>query len=61
MICVNVSLQISRGTFANGEVLQMHTIQDSNHTEIKLPRNGNSKAKIISKKQFSLLEVIKHN
>jgi len=38
----------------------MHTIHESNYTIIKLPRNGNSKAKMISKKQFSLLEVIKH-
>jgi len=31
--------------FVNGEILQMHTIHESNYTVIKLPRNGNSKAK----------------
>jgi len=45
MIRVNVSLQISRRIFVNGEILQMHTIHDSNYTVIKLPWNGNSKAK----------------
>jgi len=38
----------------------MHTIHESNYTAIKLPRNGNSKAKNNYEKQFSL-EVIKHN
>jgi len=45
MIHVNVSLQISRCIFVNGEILQMHTTHKSNYTVIKLPRNGNSKAK----------------
>jgi len=45
MIRVNISLQISRCIFVNGEILQMHTIHDSNYTVIKLPRNGNSEAK----------------
>jgi len=45
MIRVNISLQISRCIFVNGEILQMHTIHESNYTVIKLPRNGNSKAK----------------
>jgi len=35
--------------------MQMHEIYESNYTVIKLPRNGNSKAKIyINKKQLSL-------
>jgi len=56
MIRVKVSLQISRGIFVNGEILQMHTIHESNYTVIKLPSNGNSslRRKIISIKQFSL-------
>jgi len=45
MIRVNVSLQISRCIFLDGEILQMHTIHESDYTVIKLPRNGNSKAK----------------
>jgi len=45
MIRVNVSLQISRCIFVNGEILQMHTAHESNYTVIKLPRIGNSKAK----------------
>jgi len=45
MIRVNVSLQISRCVFVNGEILQMHTIRKSNYIVIKLPRNGSSKAK----------------
>jgi len=31
--------------FVNGKILQLHTIHESNYTVIKLPRNGNSKAK----------------
>jgi len=34
--------------------MQMHTINESNYTVIKLPRNENSKAKEYSQKQFSL-------
>jgi len=45
MIRVNISLQISRCIFVNDEILQMHTIHESNYTVIKLPCNGNSKAK----------------
>jgi len=45
MIRVNVSLQISRSVFVHGEIIQMHTIDESNYAVIKLPRNGNSKAK----------------
>jgi len=45
MVRLNVSLQISRCIFVNGEILQMHTINESNYTVIKLPRNENSKAK----------------
>jgi len=54
MIRVNVPLQISRGVFVYGEIIQMHTIFESNYTVIKQPRHGNSKAKKINKKQFSL-------
>jgi len=46
MIRVNVSLQITGCIFVNGESLQMHRTHESNYTVIKLPRNGNSKAKI---------------
>jgi len=42
---VNVSLQISRCICVNGEIIQMHTILESNYAFIKLPRNGNSKVK----------------
>jgi len=45
MIRVNVSLQISRCIFVNGEILQMHPIHESNLTVMKLPRNGNSSLK----------------
>jgi len=44
-IHVNVSLQMSRCNFVHGEILQMHTIHESNYTVIKLLRNGRSKAK----------------
>jgi len=40
MICVNISLQISRRIFVYGEIIQMHTFHESNSTVIKLPRNG---------------------
>jgi len=39
----NVSLQISGCICVNGEIIQMHTILESNYT--KLPRHGNSKLK----------------
>jgi len=29
--------------FVNGEIIQMHTIDESNYTVKKLPRNGNSR------------------
>jgi len=54
MIRVKVSLQISRGIFVNGEILQMHTIHESNYTVIKLPSNGNSKTKEINEKYNSV-------
>jgi len=47
MIRVNVPLQISRGIFIYGEIIQMHTVHESNYTVIRLPRNGNCKAKKI--------------
>jgi len=49
MIRVNVPLRISRGIFVYGEIIKMHTIHVSNHTVMKLPCNGNSKAKNMSK------------
>jgi len=45
MIRVNIPLQISRDILVCGEIMQMHTIHKSNHTVMKLPQNGNSKAK----------------
>jgi len=45
MIYVNISLQISKYIFVNGEIIQMHRILESNYTFIELPGNGNSKAK----------------
>jgi len=45
MIFVNVPLQSSRGIFVHGEIIQMHTILESNCTVIKLPRYGNRKQK----------------
>jgi len=55
MICVNVQLQISRGIFLHGEIIQVHTIHESHSTSIviKLPRNGYSEA-IKDKTQFTL-------
>ena len=63
MIRVKVPLQISRGIFLYGEIIQMHTLHESNHTGIKLPRNDNSKEKKIKKNQKTIqfMEVIKHN
>jgi len=49
MIRVGVRLQISRGIFAYGKIIQMHTIHESTYTVIKLPRNGNCKAKKTTK------------
>jgi len=49
MMRENVPLQSSRGIFVYGEIMQMHTILDSNGTEAKLPRNGNFKAKKLTK------------
>jgi len=31
MICVNAPLQISRGIFAYGEIIQIHTINKGNY------------------------------
>jgi len=49
MIRGKVPLQSSRGIFVYGEIIQKHTILESNCTSIKLPRNGNFKAKILTK------------
>jgi len=46
MIRLNVPLQSSRGILVYGEIIQTHTIRESNCTVIKLPRNGNFEAKI---------------
>ena len=61
MIRVNVSLQISRCIFVYGEIIQMHTIHENNYALIKLPRNGNSKAKKFNKKNIQFIEIIMHN
>jgi len=60
MIHVNVQLQTSRSIFVYSEIIQIHTIHESNYTVIKLPCNGNSKAK---KQQSTIqfIEVTKHN
>jgi len=39
----------------------MHTFNENNHTVIKLPRNGNCKAKNNNKKIIQFIEIIKHN
>jgi len=56
MIYVKVPSQTSRGIFVYAEIIQMHTIRKSNYTVVKQPCTGNSKAKKITKKQFSLLK-----
>jgi len=61
MIRVNIPLQISRVIFVYGEIMQIHTIHECNYTVMKLPRNGNSKAKNINRKTIQLIEAIKHN
>jgi len=45
MIHVNIPLQISRGIFVCGDIMQMHTIHESNYAVIKLSRNENSQVK----------------
>jgi len=45
----SVPLKISKGIFVYGEIIKMQTIHESNYTIIKLPRNGNSKAKKLIK------------
>jgi len=42
---INVPLQISRGIFVYGEIIQMHTIHETNYRVIKHSRNGNRKRK----------------
>jgi len=59
MILANVPLQSSRGIFVYGEIIQMHTILESNCAVIKLPRNRNVKAK--KQNTIQLIEVIKRN
>ena len=54
MIRVNIPLQISRGICVYGEIMQMHTIHESNHTVMKLPRNENSKEKKYQQKNNSV-------
>jgi len=49
MIRVSVQLQIPRGIFVYGEIIQMPTIYESTYTVVKLPRNGNIKAKKTTK------------
>jgi len=39
MIRLNAPLQISRGIFAYGEIIQMYTMRERNYTVIKQPRN----------------------
>ena len=39
----------------------MHTIYDSKYAVIKLPRNGNNKAKNKWQKTIQFIEIIKHN
>ena len=48
MIHANFLLKISKGIFVYSEI-KIHTIHEGNYTVIKLPRNGNSKAKKINK------------
>jgi len=54
MLCVKVQLQISRGIFVYGEIIKMPTIYECNYTVIKLPHDGNNKAKKNNKTQFGL-------
>ena len=42
-------IQISNGNFVFAEIIQMHTIHESNCTVIKQPRNGSNKAKNLTK------------
>jgi len=49
MIRVNFPLQATVGIFVHDEIIQMHTIHESNYTVMKQPCNGNSKAKKITK------------
>jgi len=58
---VNAPLQIWRGIFVRGEIIQKHTIHESNCTVIKQPRNGYSKTKKINRKTVQFTEVVKHN
>jgi len=46
---VNASLQISRGIFGYDEIIQTHTMPERNFAVMKQPRNGNSKAKKLTK------------
>jgi len=57
MIRANVSLQISRGIFVHGEIIQIRAFHESNYTVMKLPCNENNKAKKSNKKQFSLYKL----
>jgi len=57
MIRVNVPLQISRGSFVCGEIIQVCTIYERNYTVIKQSHNENRKAKIINTRQFSLRDL----
>jgi len=52
--CKSPITKFKRRIFVYGEIIQMHTIHESNYAVIKLPRNVNSKAKKISKIQFSV-------
>jgi len=61
MVRVKVQLQISRGIFVYGEIVQMHAIRESGYTVIKQPRNGNSKEKKNQQREIQFIEVIKHN
>jgi len=49
-----------KGHFVYGEIIQMHTIHESNCTVIKQSRNGNSEAKINQQKVISYIEDIMH-
>jgi len=61
MILLNVSIQISRGIFVYGEITQMLTFNENNRMVIKLPSNGNSKAKNNNEKTIQFIEVTKHS
>jgi len=47
---IETYIQISRGNFGYGKIIQLHTVGERYYAIIKQPQNGNKKQKKLQKK-----------